>query len=215
MVFARPSGFRSELDLGTTPAESEAVDCPGAGRQSVPIYQDAAVSGCFGFGKRVERSSCQKGGAFEFSCEARPFLVRFDEGNLFSRKFHFPYPGRTCFISSMTTLSPDGCRRRMAVRSSEPAWPRPETAAANDPFWAVRRPPLEALVKARGGMDGRSSKEGHRSEFTRPRPLSGTGDAGQVFAPFFQDGSPRMTAISPKPNACGLGKWRRAARSNF
>ena len=192
--------------------------------QGVPIYRMPVRIGLFtASGKRVEAIELSKREElFEFSCEARPFLVRFDEGNLLFKEISFPLSREELLYQ----LGHDDVVGRMdaagalAVRSSEPAVAAAlKRTAANDPFWAVRRSALEALGKARGGewmafFKERAIDPNSRVRAAALRELSDR--RAKSLAPFFQERFAKDDSyIAQAECLSALGKCGDAAAIKF
>jgi len=95
----------------------------------------------------------EKEETFEFAAEARPLLVRFDEGNVLLKEVSFPkevdevlYQFRNDDVIGRMASAADLLRFKDDPRVFE----RLAAGAQSDPFWAVRRSAIESLGKLAG-----------------------------------------------------------------
>jgi len=92
----------------------------------------------------------EKEEACEFAAEAKPLLIRFDEGNVLLKEVNFPkeldellYQVRNDDVIGRMAAAADLLRFKHDARVFEALADR----AQNDPFWAVRRSAIESLGK--------------------------------------------------------------------
>jgi aminopeptidase N len=92
----------------------------------------------------------EKEETFEFSAEAKPLLVRFDEGNVLIKEVSFPKE----LDELLYQLRNDDVIGRMSAaaellrfKEDPKAFGGLSACAQSDPFWAVRRSAIEALGK--------------------------------------------------------------------
>ena len=90
---------------------------------------------------------------FEFPSETRPLLVRFDPGNVLLKELVFPKQRDELLyqLSQDDVIGRMGAAAELAMLKDDPIAAAGLAAGAqSDPFWAVRRGAVEALVKAAG-----------------------------------------------------------------
>jgi aminopeptidase N len=92
----------------------------------------------------------EKEEAYEFEAEAKPMLIRFDEGNALLKEVNFPkeldellYQFRSDDVIGRMVSATDLLRFKGDPRVFEGL----AAGAQNDPFWAVRRSAIESLGK--------------------------------------------------------------------
>jgi aminopeptidase N len=163
--------------------------------KGVPIYRMPVRIGLFAAsGKRVETIELtKKEEAFEFPCETKPFLVRFDDGNILFKEIAFPLSGEELLYQ----LGHDDIVGRMSAvaaltaRAADPSVASAlKGAASGDRFWAVRRAALEALAKAGEGNPAGLFKERAVDSNSRVRAsaLRALGDRrDKSLIPFFRE----------------------------
>ena len=192
--------------------------------KGVPIYRLPVRIGLFtAAGKRVETVELkERESTFEFACDSKPRLVRFDDGNVLFKETIFPLSeeerlfqlGRDDAVGRMEAAG------ALAERIADPAVAAAlKRAAAADPFWAVRRSALEALAQAKAGEWTAFFKERALDPNSRVRAaaLRALGEhRDRALAPFFQERFTRDDSyVAQAEGLTALGKCGDSAAIEF
>jgi aminopeptidase N len=194
--------------------------------KGIPIYRTPLRLGLYtAAGKRVETVELkERESVFEFTCDSKPLLVRFDDGNVLFKDISFPLSREELLFQ----LGRDDAVGRMdaagalAAHASDPSVAAAlKRTAADDPCWAVRKSALEALAKAQA-----SEKEGiaffkekalDPHSRVRTAALRALGDRrDKVLAPFLKDRFARDDSyVAQAECLAGLGKCGDPAEIEF
>lgn len=163
--------------------------------KGIPIYRMPVRIGFFtASGKRVETIELsKKEEEFEFHCETRPLLVRFDDGNILFKEISFPKSREELLfqLGHDDAVGRVNAAAALVARAADPAVASAlKRAAAADPFWAVRRAALEALAEAEGNFPTGLFRERTLDANSRVRAvaLRALGERrDKTLIPFFQE----------------------------